>query len=75
MAPQSANMKIGDLVEIVDDWPPKRGGILAFFLRYYEDSGVCYILPFDTLEEEMYHRHDLKIVSTCEQERSTKDTA
>jgi len=68
-------MKLGDLVEIIDDWPPDRGGTLAFFLRYYETSGVCYILPFDTLEEEMYHKHDLKLVSPGEQERSTEDTA
>ena len=67
-------MNAGDLVEIVDDWPPNRAGTLAFFLRYYGQSGACFIFPLDTMKEEMYHKNDLKIVSRCEQERSNKNT-
>jgi len=67
-------MKAGDLIAIMDDWPPNRAGTLAFFLRYYEDSRACCILPLDTMEEEMYHRNDLRVVSECEQKRSTKNT-
>jgi len=67
-------MKLGDIVEITDDWPPNRAGTLAFFLKNYEEANCCYILPFDTLEIEMYHHTDIRIVSKSEQERSPKDT-
>jgi hypothetical protein len=66
-------MHLGDLVEILDDYPPRRAGTLAIFLRYYETAGACFIFPLDTLKAEMYHRSDVRVVSKCEQERSTKD--
>ena len=70
----SGYMTLGDLVEIIDDWPPNRAGTLAIFIRNYEDASCCYILPLDTLEEEMYHLSDIRIVSAREQKRSPKDT-
>ena len=66
-------MKLGDIVEIIDDWPPKRAGTLAIFLRNYREASCCYILPLDTLKEEVYHHSDLRMVSKREQKRSPKD--
>jgi len=66
-------MHLGDLVEILDDYPPRRAGTLAIFLRYYENGGACFIFPLDSLKAEMYNRSDVRVVSKREQERSTKD--
>lgn len=65
-------MTCGDLVEILDDYPPGRVGKLAIYLRTCK-SGLCRVIPLDTLKEEAYTIIDLSIVSKVhENERKDK---